>query len=346
MLYATTRSDFNTYPDRRALWESTAPDGGLYVPMQQVKMAPEAINMLSRLSNCAIIAALMNKFFSCSLTERDVEFVLGKNFAQTGFFSHRVTAGECWHNPDGSFSRVTRMLAQRIGADSMGSKAGDWMEVAARTAMLFCFYARMVEDGRLRPGDPTDVSVLTANGWWPAAAWYARNMGLPIGNIICCANENGTCWELFMRGEMKTRQIVYRTNTPKCDVTRPRGLEWLIRESVGVGEVRRYVRVCEKGGVYTMNPEAHRALRKGLYAAITSGSRLDGIIANAYATNGYVLCPYTALTYAGLMSYRASTGSNGPALMICEDSPLLQEKTVARAMGITPQQLRSRLDVM
>ncbi len=33
----------------------------------------------------------------------------------------------------------------------------------------------------------------------PVAAWYARRMGLPTGDVICVCNENSAPWELLHR---------------------------------------------------------------------------------------------------------------------------------------------------
>ena len=72
MLYATTRSDHDTFTSERALKESRAPDGGLYVPMRQVSYTPDELANLLEQSVSGIIAAIMNRFFSCKQTERDV----------------------------------------------------------------------------------------------------------------------------------------------------------------------------------------------------------------------------------------------------------------------------------
>lgn len=341
MLYTTTRSDHDTYTPERALKEERAPDGGFYVPMQPVKYSQEELSALLNQTPGGIIASVLNQLFNSRLTEQDLDFCLGKNFYRLCSMSHRITLAELWRNPDGDFSRIQRLLAERAAIDKRQTPVGEWMEIATRIAMLFVIFSQMWKGSR----EKTDISLLSGNFYDPMAAWYAREMGLPIGNIICCSNENGAVWDLLKKGELKTRSASRKTSTPKCDIAVPAGVERLIRGSLGSAEARRYGAIREAGGVYTLNPEQLRVLRQGMYACVISDRRLSRVIANVYATNGYILCPYSALTYAGLMDYRAATGQSGAALIISGYSPIQCEDTVAAALGISVSELHERLDI-
>lgn len=346
MLYATTRSDHDTFTPERALKEPYAPDGGLYVPLRRKTFSQEELSELLDRSTGAILARILNEFFSCKLTEKDIEFSMGRSIARLHSMNHRITVAELWHNPDGDFSRIQRQMAQLAAIDKRSTPVGEWMQTASRVAALFCVYGQMLRQGIAEPGIKVDVAVLCGSFSAPMAAWYARQMGLPIGSIIVCCNENGGAWDLLRRGEMRTDLPVRKTSTPRCDTGRPEGLERLIRVSLGVKEARRYAFVCGEGGSYGLRSDQHESLRAGMYASVVSDKRIPRVIANAWSTNGYILCPYSALTYSGLMDYRAATGKNGPALMMSETSPILCEDTVARAMGITVSQLHDRLDIV
>lgn len=346
MLYTTTRSDHDTFTAERALKEFCAPDGGLYVPMRQMRLETDELTSLLDQSVCGIIASLMNRFFSCKLTQLDVEFCLGKDIVQLHSMSHRIIMAEAWHNSEGEFARIQRILTERIAIDKRYTPVGEWMQVASRIALLFCAYSQMLRQGQIDDHTKPDIAVLSGTFAGPMAAWYARQMGLPIGNIICCCNENGAAWDLLQRGEMKTDLMPRKTSTPRCDVGRPDGLERLIRGTLGLSEAHRYAFTCGEGGVYDLKPDQHELLRQGMYASVTSDKRLPSVIANVYTTNGYILCPYSALVYSGLIDYRATTGNNGPALMICETSPLQCEDFVAGAMGISVSQLHQRMNIV
>ena len=60
-----------------------------------------------------------------------------------------------------------------------------------------------------------DISVVCGNFDLPMSAWYARAWGLPIGNIICCCNENGNLWNLIHHGQFRQDPVSVRTGTPE-----------------------------------------------------------------------------------------------------------------------------------
>ena len=346
MLYTTTRSDLDSFTAERALKESCAPDGGLYIPMKLHRMDQRELSALMGQSSAAIVAAVMNYFFNTKLSEKDVQFILGKELARLSDMSHRITVAECWRNPDGDFSRVQRLLAERLAVDKRSTPVGDWLKVAVRVALLMVLYAQMMREGKLHLGQSVDVALLSENFCGPMAAWYARQMGLPIGTIICCCNENGAVWDLLRQGNMKTDVPVRRTRTPKCDISRPEGLERLIRATCGLTVAQNYAFTCGEGGRFEVSFERQKALSNGMYVSVTSDIRLGRVMANVYAANGYVLCPYSALIYSGLMDCRAATGRSGHALVICESSPLQCEDTVTAALGIGVSELHEKLDVV
>lgn len=313
--------------------------------MRLKTLSKQELDVLLDQGSPGILAALVNYFFSCKLTRKDVEFALGKRIAKLEHMNHRITVAQCWHNPDGEFARIDRIFSKLAAVDKRETPVGEWLKVVTRIGLLFCIYARMRTENRIRDEEKLDVAVLTGDFSGPMAAWIARKMGLPIGNIICCCNDNGAVWDLFQQGEMHTARSVRKTSTPKCDIACPEGIERLIRMSLDRKEAQRFAFACQEGDDYAVSLNFRNPF-PGMYASVITDRRIPQVIANAHATNGVILCPYSALLYAGLMDYRASTGCNGQALMICETSPLRCEDEVAKALGLTVPQLHERLDII
>ena len=68
-------------------------------------------------------------------------------------------------------------------------------------------------------------------------------------------------------------------------------------------------------------------------------SRVKLAIPILYNTNGYILCPYSALVYAGLMDYRSHPGPRRAALMLTDFDPRENRETVIRALAISDKEL-------
>lgn len=345
MLYTTTRSDHDTYTAQRALKENRAPDGGLYIPMRVKTLSREEMEVLLNQSSAGIFAAFLNYFFSCKLSHKDVEFALGKQITRLERMSHRITVAECWRNPDGDYARIDRRIAKLAAVDKRETPVGQWLKVVSRISLLFCIYAQMRKEGSIDADEKLDVAVASGDFTGPMAAWYARKMGLPIGNLICCCNENSGIWDLLQRGEIRSDISAVPTAASNCGLACPDGLEWLIRECLGAAQTRQYVFAREEGELYLV-PREIRNPFSGMYACVVGDRRILRVISNVHATNGYVLCPCSALVYAGLMDYRANTGYGGQALMICESSPVQCADTVSRALGISLSQLQEKLNII
>lgn len=333
MLYATTRSKVETFTAQRALKETFAPDGGLYVPTRLPEFSQEEILELSELGTGECIARVMNRFFGTRLTEREVEFRLGRNACYLRDMSHRIAVAETWHNNDGSFGRTVRVLTGMVSAE-LGVSSGQWMTIAARIAVIFALYGELVRMEMVAPGGAVDASVPDSDMSVAMAYWYARKMGLPIGCIVVCCDDDRGLWQLIARGQIKPGK------------NPPAALERLIFGTLGQSDTEQYVRCCRDGGLFALGREKHRTLRDGLYACVVSPGRTMSVIANVCRTNGTILDPVGAVTHAGIMDYRAITGSSNPALILCEESPVLHETEVCAALGIGSNELRRRLNVL
>lgn len=340
MLYATTRGKHDVVTAYKAIHTDCFADGGLFVPFRLPKLNKEQIDALATTAPAQIIADVLNEFFTCGLTVRDVETAVGRRPVKTVSIGRRLMAAELWHGAGLDAIYAVRRLSDRI-CGGRGVSPSNWMQVAVRIALMFAAYGNLLSSGHLRPRRLLDVAVTTGDFTIPMAAWYARQMGLPIGNIVCGCNDNGGVWDLLNRGEFSTGDILTRTSTPEADIVVPRNLERLIYGALGVEETKRYLLCCSKGRTYTLSEDALQKLGQGMFAAVISDSRVASIVPAVYHTRGYVLSPYGALAYGSLQDYRAVTGGTRPALLLAERSPLRDSRQVSELLQMKENDLPS-----
>ena len=94
------------------------------------------------------------------------------------------------------------------------------------------------------------------------------------------------------------------------------------------------------GGTWYLSAEEHRHLRQGISVAVVGDSRIKLAIPNLYNTNGYILGPYSALAYTGLMDYRSRPGPRRTALMLTDYAPRECADTITRTLDMKDQELR------
>lgn len=337
MLYVTTRNDTDAYTAQRVLRDRRGPDGGLFVPFRLPRLSDEEVIALGGKHFNQAASEILNLLFGTRLTAYDLDFAVGRHSIRLDVLSQRILMAECWHNPNWTFSRITDDLTKLVSLTGEEPENGDWPEVGVRMAVLFGIFSGLIRTGIAGNGRTVDVAMVAGDFSAPMAAWYARKMGLPIGNIVCCCNENGNLWDFFCHGHLRTDGVAKVTPVPEGDLVVPPGLERLIAACGGPEESGRFVEKLHSGGTYYADDHLLRMLRQGFYATVSSSGRIRDTIPSVYATHNYLCGPAAALAYAGLQDYRARTGESRPALVMTARSPRLDAPAVAEALGITEQ---------
>lgn len=345
MLYLTTRNNRDAYTVSHALSEDTAPDGGLYVPMQLPRYERKELLELAQRSFSQNAATVINGFFHTTLDSWAVEFAIGRYPVKLVNVGSREIVAETWHNPAWRFDRLARGVEKAIRqSDRVCPEPTDWVRIGSRIAVLFGVFGDLLQSGYVKPDAPIDVAVACGDFSAPMAMWYGREMGLPIGNIVVCCNENSSVWSLLHKGEIRTDAPAIQTETPLCDVTVPKDLERLIFSALGPDFVRQFRQVCQKGGFWYLEPPIQQKLRHGMEVAVVSRAKMESTILNLYKTSQYVCDPYTSLCYSGVGEYRSKTGQSRPVLLWSEEGPTHFKKMIARCMGIKLHEINELLD--
>jgi len=340
VLYKTTRNNSDTFTAQRVLTMKRGPDGGLFVPFRIPKFSPAEINEFGKMNFNFRLAEILNLLFGTRLTAYDIDLAVGRSTVRLQQWGQRLILAECWHNPQWQFSGMVSDLSGLLVSEQNASLDPEgWAETGIRIALLFGIFGELIREELASYEKPVDISVISGNFSGPMAAWYARTMGLPIGNIVCCCNENGNLWDFICHGQLRTDSIALRTVVPEADVVVPDGLEHLIAAYAGTEEVMRYVEMVRQGSTYYVDEGLLGRLRQGIYVTVSSERRILSTISSCLSTHGGLIAASSALAYAGLQDYRARTGTSRPAVILTEKSPRLDAELSARILGISEQEL-------
>lgn len=344
MQYITTRNRETKWNWLRALSEDRAEDDGFYIPAEFPVFDPEQIAGLATKNPNQALAEVLNLFFGCELTRWDVDFAVGRYPVRLSAMVRRIAIAEGWHNVDWNFSRTVRDLASLVrGSRDKNLPVGDWFEIAVRIGVLFGVFGELMRDGIVEADKTVDIAVASGDLRAVMAAWYARKMGLPVGQIIICCNENNNLWNLIRQGELRLNLGVRETATPGCDHVFPMDLERLLHGCGAEEEVGRFLEAEKDGKSYFPQQQVLQNLQDGIYVSVVSQQRVESTIPAIHKNHGYVFGPYSALCYAGLTDYRSQTGSSSYVLLISDRGALCDDRFVAREMGIAVNTLHNML---
>ena len=333
MLYVTTCNTRDAFTVRHTLTQSRGEDGGLYVPLRFPKLTEQEVRSFLQMSFGQCVAEMLNQFFSTKLSGWDVDFSVGRYPVRMEPLGHRIYMAEVWHNLQWHYGYLEEKLRQLLESEEQAS--GNWPDVACAMAVL----AGLLGSREIPQTGAVDIALVSGDFTAAMAARYLRDMGFPIGNIICCCNENKQPWDLLCNGQVHTDESCVSTIIPEADVTLPVNLERLIFACGGAAEVQRYRDCRETGATYAASEGTLQKLRQGLYVSVVSSDRVETTIPNVYNTHQSVLSPASALAYSGLLDYRTKTGITREAMVLCDKSPQWAVEVVAKAMNLTVGEL-------
>ncbi len=341
MLYVTTLDRTVTYTAQATLERATGPEGGLFVPMTLPQYDRKGLAAVLALPFWDCVASILNQFFPLRLQGSSLQGTEGV-LPEPVYIRYKIAVAELWDRKTGSFQGLRSDLCDRLG--SKLRSRGNWPFVAVDIALLFGLYGAACRSGWLRRGEPVQLAMASGEFTMPVAAWYARRMGLPLGDVICVCNENSAPGERLHRGELRLSSDCASTRLPLLDIGLPCNLERLVSQTLGTHTAELYGAVRSRRGTFSLNPEQQASLRAGFSVSVVSADRPGALIPRIFSTSDYLLSPYGALVYGGLMDYRALTGEGAPALLLAEESPLRWGEEVLTALGKPAENIVGQID--
>ena len=195
-------------------------------------------------------------------------------------------------------------------------------------------YTRLLKNGAIQEGGKVDFVVPTGNFGNILAAYYAAQIGLPVGKLLCASNTNKVLYDFFMTGIYDKNRDFILTSSPSMDILISSNLERLLYHISGNDAKKTAALMCElrEHGSYTITDE----MREGL--AIFAGGyateeETEAAIRRIYETDRYVIDPHTAVAAHVYDVYRSETGDPTAAVIASTASPFKFENSVMRALG-------------
>ena len=105
--------------------------------------------------------------------------------------------------------------------------------LAPQIAYYFSAYLDLLSSNQIEEGEKVDFVVPTGNFGDILAGWYAKQMGLPVGKLVCASNRNKVLADFFEKGVYDVKRNFYRTMSPSMDILISSNLERLLFEISG-----------------------------------------------------------------------------------------------------------------
>ena len=209
--------------------------------------------------------------------------------------------------------------------------------LAPQVVYYFKAYADLVKSGRIAVGDVVDFAVPTGNFGDILAGYFAKELGLPVGKLICASNANNILTDFLSTGIYDRNRPFYKTVSPSMDILVSSNLERLLfMLSKDADLVARLMKNLSETGAYEVPASLKEQLDRLFFAACCDDMGTKAAIGEVWRRYGYLMDTHTAVAYEAARQYKAACPDHGPVVILSTASPYKFPAAVLEALGEEP----------
>ena len=183
-------------------------------------------------------------------------------------------------------------------------------------------YAKLLQNEEIAEDEEINVVVPTGNFGNILAAYYAKNMGIPIAKLICASNENKVLYDFFQTGTYDRNREFVLTTSPSMDILISSNLERLIYKISGEDARKDTDLMTElkTKGSYAITGEM-KANLADFAAGYATEEQVAKTIHDIYGDTGYVMDTHTAVAATVYKAYREDSKDDRKTVIASTASP-------------------------
>ena len=238
-----------------------------------------------------------------------------------------------------SDERLRDDLAKR-GYFLSSANSINWGRILPQLVYYISAYCDLLNLGKIQMGEKVNYCVPTGNFGNILACWYAGQMGLPVGKLICASNSNNVLTDFLATGTYDRNRPFHTTMSPSMDILVSSNLERLLFALSGQDDklVADYMQQLNKHGSYTVSDEIKAKLKSDFYGGFCSEEETSKVIAEVWKKYNYLIDPHTAVAYDVMEKYRRETGDTNKTVFVSTASPFKFCDSVLHSLGVAEVQ--------
>ena len=214
----------------------------------------------------------------------------------------------------------------------------NWGRILPQLVYYISAYCDLLNLGKITMGEKVNYCVPTGNFGNILACWYAGQMGLPVGKLICASNSNNVLTDFLRTGIYDRNRPFHTTISPSMDILISSNLERLLFDLSGENdaEIRMYMDALGSAGRYQVSDNIKAKLDDAFWGGCCSEEETEETIRRYWQDHNYLIDPHTAVAAEVLAQYRIASGDETPAVEVSTASPYKFCGSVLTAIGETP----------
>ena len=194
-------------------------------------------------------------------------------------------------------------------------------------------YAQLLASGEIQDGESINVTVPTGNFGNILAAYYAKQMGVPIHKLICASNDNKVLYDFFTTGCYDKNRDFILTTSPSMDILISSNLERLIYKIAGADAEKDAALMNDlaQTGKYVITDEMKTELAD-FYGNYATEEETANQIKKMYETYHYIMDTHTAVASCVYDKYVKDSGDHTKTVIASTASPYKFTRSVMNAI--------------
>ena len=206
--------------------------------------------------------------------------------------------------------------------------------LAPQVVYYFRAYADLVRRGTVAVGERVDYVVPTGNFGDILAGYFARELGLPVGTLVCASNANNVLTDFIRTGRYDKKRPFYLTSSPSMDILVSSNLERLLFLLSGDEQlVAKLMRQLTEDGAYEVPEELKEKIQSLFWAGCCGDDETKRTIGRVWQEYHYLCDTHTAVAWNVAQQYKAANPGHAPVVVLSTASPYKFPAAVLEGLG-------------
>ena len=211
----------------------------------------------------------------------------------------------------------------------------NWGRLCPQIVYYISAYAELVKNEEIKYGEKINIVVPTGNFGNILAAYYAKEMGLPVNKLICASNANNVLTDFINTGVYDKNREFYTTVSPSMDILISSNLERLLYHLSGENTelINKWFGLLKEQGKYEVSSDVKEKISQLFYAGCCNDDETKQAIKDCFDSYSYLIDTHTAVAYKVYNDYKRETGDETKTVIASTANPYKFGAAVYGAVG-------------
>lgn len=226
-------------------------------------------------------------------------------------------------------------VLERNGFMLSSANSINWGRLVPQIVYYFSAYCNLLKNDEIKLGDAINFVVPTGNFGNILAAYYAKEMGLPIHKLVCASNENNVLTDFIKTGVYDKNRPFKTTSSPSMDILISSNLERLLYQVTACDDMRvcGWMNALKEEGAYEVPDVTKARIKEVFYGGFCDDAKTSEAISKVHAEYGYVMDTHTAVAKCVYDMYKEETGDETKTVIVSTASPFKFGDSVLNAIS-------------